>query len=80
MCVCVHVSLVTGSMSLTAAQRDSHHTAGKGHVQSVCVSVQVEGEDTPVVLTVRQTPEERDRETEMDYSLVLLSGECEFES
>lgn len=57
----VCVSLVTGSMSLTATQRDSHHTAGEGHIQCVCVSVQVKGENTSVVLTIRQTPGERDR-------------------
>lgn len=59
-CVCLYVSvsdsLVAVSVSLTAAERHANHTARESYIHTVCVSVNMERQNMPVILTVRQTP------------------------
>lgn len=49
-------SLVAVSVSLTAAERHANHTARESYIHTVCVFVNMERQNMPVILTVRQTP------------------------
>lgn len=49
-------SLVAVGVSLTAAERHANHTARESYIHTVCVSVNMERQNMPVILTVRQTP------------------------
>ena len=61
-------SLVAGGVALAAAERHPDDAAGEGHVQAVRLSVQVQRQDTSVVLAVRGAPATKRRPRREQWS------------
>lgn len=51
-----HHLLVAGRMPLAATQGNADDAAGESNVEAVCVFVDVQRQDTFVILVVRQAP------------------------